>query len=332
MNIRNTRELRSFAAERLGNAQNIPRIVLIYAAVTLGLSALVTTVNYVLGLQLDTLGGLSNLGKRNTLSTIQNVLPIAMSLVTMCIEVGYLAAMLRTARGQYTSPQTLRLGFDRFWLLLRCTIAKSLIYLSLAFSSIYLGIMLFMLSPLSRDAMAILTPYMEEMSVLSSTLVMEDAVYAQFALAVTPAYILCGVILLVVLVPVMYSYRMVNYIIIDHPAIGAMAALRESKKMMKGNRLHLFKLDLRLWWYHLASTAASVLCYGDILLPMLGIELPWHEDVSYFLFFALYLTVMFAIYVFLRSRVEVTYALAYDALKPEEKQDSGVVLGNIFQM
>ena len=32
------------------------------------------------------------------------------------------------------------------------------------------------------------------------------------------------------------------------------------------------------------------------------------------------------------DRVEVTYALAYDAVKPEEPKDNGVVLGNIFQM
>ena len=65
---------------------------------------------------------------------------------------------------------------------------------------------------------------------------------------------------------------------------------------------------------------------------MLGITLPWSADVSYFLFFALYLAAQFAIYYFLRNPVDVTYALAYDAIKPEEKQDGGVVLGNIFQM
>ena len=114
--------------------------------------------------------------------------------------------------------------------------------------------------------------------------------------------------------------------------MGALMALRESKKMMRGNRLQLLKLDLSLWWYYLATAAATVVCYGDVLLPMLGVQLPVSETVSFFGFYALYLAVSFMILFFLRNRVEVTYALAYDAVKPEEKQDNGVVLGNIFQM
>ena len=40
----------------------------------------------------------------------------------------------------------------------------------------------------------------------------------------------------------------------------------------------------------------------------------------------------FSIFYFLRNRVEVTYALAYDSLRPKEPEDKSVVLGNIFQM
>jgi uncharacterized membrane protein len=125
---------------------------------------------------------------------------------------------------------------------------------------------------------------------------------------------------------------MVNYIIIDKPSIGAMMALRESKKMMKGHRLQLLKLDLSFWWYYLATGVAMVICYGDILLPMLGLELPVPEVVSFLGFYVLYLAASFGVHYFLRNRVEVCYGMAYDAVKPEEKQDGGVVLGNIFQM
>ena len=82
----------------------------------------------------------------------------------------------------------------------------------------------------------------------------------------------------------------------------------------------------------MASFAATVICYGDVLLPTLGLQLPVSETVAFFAFYALYIGASFCILFFLRNRVEVTYALAYDAVKPEEKQDSGVVLGNIFQM
>ena len=92
------------------------------------------------------------------------------------------------------------------------------------------------------------------------------------------------------------------------------------------------KLDLSLWWYYLPVAAAMAVCYGDVLLPMLGVQLPLSETVASFGFYALYLLASFAVHYFLRNRAEVAYALAYDAVKPAESQESGVVLGNIFQM
>ena len=332
MNIRDNREISNFAARRVADSPAQKRIVLLYAALALGMAALVTAVNYVLGLQMDNYGGLIHLGTRKILSSIQTMLPLAQSVLTLCLEVGYLAAMLRIARGQYVSPQTLRLGLDRFWVLLRCSIFKNLILVANVFLGVYLGIMIFMMTPLSEPAIEVLSPYLAEMTVMDSTLALEEAAYAEFAATMLPAYAICAVTIGLLTVPVLYSYRMVNYIIIDRPAIGALAALRESKLMMRRNRFALFKLDLRLWWYYAAMLAATVLCYGDVILPLLGVEMPWNGDVSYFLFFAVYLAVLFAVYYFLRNRVEVAYGLAYDALRPQETQDNGVVLGNIFDM
>ena len=75
-----------------------------------------------------------------------------------------------------------------------------------------------------------------------------------------------------------------------------------------------------------------VLGYGDAILPMLGVQLPFSQEVGYFVFYGVYLAATFAVYYFLLEKVEVAYGLAYDSLKPEEPRDGGVVLGNIFQM
>ncbi|MBR3950068.1 MAG: DUF975 family protein [Oscillospiraceae bacterium] len=332
MDIRNVRELKGFAGERVGNIRDGKRIVLTYGAVALGLTLLVTVVNYVLGLQIDQLGGLRNLGMRKILSTVRTVLPMVQSMVAACLGLGFTAAMLRVARGQYVSVNTLRLGFDRFWLLLRCTLFKGLLLTGAMMLAAYLGIMIYMMTPLSRNVMELLTPYVTEMTVMDSALVLEEAVYDRFVAMLWPAYLICGVLMLVLAVPMLYSYRMVNYIIIDKPGMGALAALRESKKMMRYNRLDLFKLDVSMWWYYLATVGAMLIGYGDVLLPMVGVELPFSQDVGYFVFYGLYLAATFGIYYFLLEKVEVTYGLAYDTLKPEEKQDNGVVLGNIFQM
>lgn len=332
MNLRNIREIKEFASRRLEESPSQKRIVIIYIALALGLTALVTVLDHVLGLQIDNFGGLSNLGKKTMLSSVQSMLPLAQSILTMCLDVGYVAAMLRIARGMYASPQTLRLGFDRFWVLLRCSVFKGLLLTGVTFVSMYTGIMIFMLTPLAAPVVEIVTPIMNQMSLLDSAIMIDDATYAQLLQAMAPCFAFGGVILLVLGGPMFYSFRMVNYIIIDKPGMGALMALRESKKMMRGHRLQLLKLDVSLWWYYLASAAALLICYGDILLPMVGVELPVSETLAFFGFYALYMVASFGVHYFLRNQAEVSYALAYDAVKPEEKQSDGVVLGNIFQM
>ena len=332
MNLRNTREINSVAAQRVRQSPSQRKIVMLYAGLALGLTALVTVLNYMLGLQMDKFGGLSNLGKKSMLSTLQSMLPFVQTLLNMCLDLGYVAAMLRIARGMYTSPQTLRLGFDRFWLLMRCSIFQGLILTAVMFVCLYFGVMLFMVTPFSDNAMEIVTPLLSQTSMLDSSIIIDDATYALLMEALIPAFAICGILFVGLGIPVIYNYRMVDYIIIDKPGIGAMMALRESKRMMRGNRMALLKLDVSLWWYYLATGAATVICYGDVLLPMLGLELPVSETVAYFVFYALYLLATFGVHVLLRNRVEAAYALAYDAVKPEEKQDGGVVLGNIFQM
>ena len=332
MNLRNLRQIHQFAADRLKQSPSQKQVVLIYAALSLALTALVTVLSHVLDLQMDNFGGLSNLGKRSMLSSVQSMLPMVQSLLSMCLNVGYLAAMLRIARGMYTSTQTLRLGFDRFWLLLRCSIFKGLMLSAVVFVSMYFGVMIYMMTPFSDAAVEIITPLLSQVSMLNTQIVIDDATYLLLMEAMVPAFAICGILLLVLGVPVLYNYRMAEYVIIDKPAVGALAALRESKKMIRGNRLSLMKLDISLWWYYLASFAATVICYGDVLLPMLGLKLPIPDTVAFYGFYVLYLAASFAVHFFLRNRVEVCYGLAYDAVKPEEKQDNGVVLGNIFQM
>ena len=326
MDIRNRKELKRFSAERLENARDSKKIALIYAAVVIGLSALSAIVGYVLERQIDQSGGLSNIGTRSVLSALQTMLPMIQTVVLMCLELGYLAAMLRIARGQYASPRTLKLGFDRFWVLLRYTLIKNILFMGLGVASIYVGIMIYMLTPLSDPVMEILVPLVSQTTMMDPNVVIPDAVYGQLMDSMKP------VIYCLAVVPLMYRLRMADYVIIDKPAMGAMAAMRESRKMMRGNCKNLFRLDLSMWWFFAVQLGASIVCYGDMILPVLGVELPFSADVNFFLFYVLYWILEFLIYYLLRNRVEVAYGLAYDAIRPEEKQTGGVVLGNIFQM
>lgn len=328
MSIRDIREMKQTAVRRLDSAQAAGKIVLIYAGITAGASLLVTVVNYVLGIQISQTGGLDSMGTRSIFSTVQTVLPIVQMLALMCLDLGYRSAMLRISRGQYTSPQTLKAGIQRFWTMVRCTLLKSIVYTFLALMAFYLATVLFVLSPLSDTAMEMLLPAVEADDI---GYLMESAAYLTLMGSLIPLYVLYAVMMAVLIIPVSYRLRMTDYVLLDKPGLGARAVLRESKKLMKKNCFALFKVDLCLWWYHALTALATVVCYGDSLLALAGIRLPWSTEVSYYVFYGLYLAMLFAITCFLRNRVEVTYALAYDAIRPEEKSD-GIVLGNIFQM
>ena len=270
------------------------------------------------------------MGRRTMLSSAQSVLPVVSALITMCVELGYQAAMLRVARGQYASPQTLRLGFDRFWVLLRCILLEGVILFAIAFGGIYIATMLFMLTPFSGRVMEVLSPVLENVTLLSPEMVLDEALYDQLMQAMIPAFVMCAIVVAAAAIPVLYRLRMARFVIIDKPGIGALAALRESRKMMKGNCLRLVKLDMSLWPYYIGCVFASLLCYGDVLLPMMGVRFPWSDTVSYYLFFALYLAVQFAVYYFLKNQAEVAYSIAYDSIRPKEPKTEGVALGSIF--
>lgn len=330
MDICNTSEIKAAALRRLTDAGQAKRIAAIYAGVTLGLSALVTILGLVLEAMMSGATGLGGMGRRTILSSIQSMLPWVVGLITMCVELGYQAAMLRVARGQYASPQTLRLGFDRFWVLLRCILLEGVILFAIAFGGIYIATMLFMLTPFSGRVMEVLSPVLEDVTLLSPEMVLDEALYDQLMQAMIPAFVMCAIVVAAAAIPVLYRLRMARFVIIDKPGIGALAALRESRKMMKGNCLRLVKLDISLWPYYIGCVFASLLCYGDVLLPMMGVRFPWSDTVSYYLFFALYLAVQFAVYYFLKNQAEVAYSIAYDSIRPKEPKTEGVALGSIF--
>jgi uncharacterized membrane protein len=56
--------------------------------------------------------------------------------------------------------------------------------------------------------------------------------------------------LFVLMLQVMYAYRMVPYLIHDDPQLKVISALKQSNEMMKGYKLLLFKIDMSLvQWY-----------------------------------------------------------------------------------
>lgn len=327
MDIRQTKHWGKEARKRLQGAPQYRRITLIYAGILLGMSVLVTAAQYLLDGQIAKTTGLSGMGTRTMLSTVQTLLPIGQTLVALCLELGFVSAMLRIARGQGVSGHSLRLGFERFWLLIRTELLQEALYVAISIPVAYLGVALYALSPLSKPLMQAMMPLLTQ-----ETLVLEDAVLDQLMSAMVPCLIFCAVLVCLVMLVVSYRYRMVDYLVIDRPGIGAVAALRESRKRMKGHCWQLFRLDLKLWWYHGLTLLATVICSLDVLLSLVNVSVPMNAEVFSWLCYGAYLVLLFGICYFLKPGVEVQYGFAYDAICPRQPESGGVVLGNIFQM
>jgi uncharacterized membrane protein len=179
----------------------------------------------------------------------------------------------------------------------------------------------------------LMTPFADEFWALNETLtVLDDAAMEQLTAVLQPVMIVFTIIYSMLCLPIYFRFRMANYILLDKPNYRPIFVLRESTRMMRGNRMHLFKVDLHLWWYHGLNLLLLLISYCNLLLPMAGITLPWSDDASYYIFNGIYLAGTLAVYYFLRNRVEMTYIRFYEALRPEEPPQQGVVLGNIFQM
>ena len=67
--------------------------------------------------------------------------------------------------------------------------------------------------------------------------------------------------------------------------------------------------------------AALLISNGDLVLPWLGITLPFSADVAWFVFFFLGMLAQLAVYWYGRSYVQTTYAVAYEVLLQAQQEE-----------
>ncbi len=328
------RSLKNNAKNKTAKAPNLQKIVLYYALILLGAALANSLLQNILDSQISGTGGLHNIGLRSVFSSMGSFLGVVQALVNLCINFGFMAAMVRISREQYTTPMTLKAGVDRFWALIRLSTLKMVIYLGLLFFCVYIAASLFMLSPWSAGATAVLGNAVADSTLVGpETVVMDDALVEALLPTMLPMICIYGVLILLFFVPMSYRFRMTDYILYDRPDQGALFAIRESRRMMWHNRFFLFKLDLSFWWYYVLLFLAQFVIYTDLILQIFGIELPLSGDTIFYLALVVTLGLQFLLITRFRGYMDTTYALAYNALYPPlKKEDDAVVLGNIFNM
>ena len=323
MNIRDRHSLFRSVSDTLDrDGARLKQLLLLYLGIITALSLGASLLTVVLSERIADTGGLRNMGLRSVLSTVQTLLPMVQSIVSMGLQIGYCTAALYAVRGSQFSRDTLLGGFRRFFPMMWSYFLQLFLYISLGITCVYLGSYIFMMLPMSAPLQSLMTPVMESINVMSETIAVDDATVAAITEALRPALWFIAALYLPILIPTIYRYRMVLYRIIDQSHPRAMLALRESRMMMHRNRIALLKVDLSLWWYYALQALILLVCYGDILLSLMGITLPWSDNVSYFLFLSLSLALQFVVFYFTMNRVTLVYASAYESMIPdfEEKK------------
>lgn len=316
MDTNDLRQLRTDAQRCLEKAPDHKRLVLISSGVTVGVTLLVALLDFLLEGGIAQTGGLGGMELRSLLETAQSLLSLALNLLLPFWAAGYTAATLGIAKGEAVGPRTLLTGLRRFGPLLRLQILTGLITFFVTFLCIQLSSLVLSFTPLAVPLYETMLPLMEQGSFDPAAV---DAATSQAILeAGLPMLVCMGALLLAVLIPVSYFLRLATVRLLDAPEQGARAAVAISIRLMRGNCMKLFRLDLGFWWFYLAQLLVLLLSWADALLPAMGIALPFSGNVSFFVFYALGLAAQLALFFFCRNRVEVTYARFYLALLPKD--------------
>jgi len=320
MDIRNRQGLKTAAADALTCSPNHKKLVLLWAGICSALPLLARVIRFVLDLQIADTGGLSGIGLRSILSTAQSLFSIATSVLLPFWTLGYTAAVLRFSRKEPVGYPTLLEGFRRFGPVLRLMLLEMLLYAAICFICIQLGSMLLSFTPLADPVYQVLND-----SQLLSGVIDETTLQAATD-AMMPILIICGILCIIVLIPVTYRLRLADLYIMDVPGCGALQAIRGSLRLMRRNCISLFRLDLSFWWFYLATVLLNLLCYGDVIFPMLGITLPFSADAAFFVFYIAALLAQFLLLYFFSNQVQTTYALFYGSLRTPPEEETSIIV------
>lgn len=310
MPIRDRCGLKSAADHALSHAPDHRKLVLISTGCAAAAVLLASILSMLIDRVIANTGGLAGLGTRSVLNTVQAVLSLSVSVLMPFWSLGLVSAMLKLSRGQAAAPATLFDGFRRFWPALRLMVLRYAIYTCVAALCAQLIVPVLTLTPLARPMLTLL----EQNPDLMASANLDDATLYALLEAMAPVLLACGIACLALLGPLFYSFRMADLRIMDDPKCGALAALLESSRMMRGNRLSLLRLDVSFWWFYLIQALAAILVNGTLVLDLLGIPLPISRDLAYLLLCAAGLLAELVLFYFTRAQLEVTYAKAYDAL------------------
>ncbi len=316
----NIRELKARAAE-LTAENRVParQLVLWYcgvvAVLTLGSSGL----NLYLDSQISSTGGLSGIGLRSVLQTIQEILNLVNQFFGPFWSAGFLFAMMSMVRGNQPQCRDLTEGFRRFFRVLGHACFQFMVAVLVLTAAGYLGSIIYALSPLGARLTAELGPILTDPNLITPEgMVNLELIPADtLAAAALPLALITAALFLPMYIWLSYGFRLSLYLVIDR-SIGAFQAHFLSLRLMKGHKWSMLKLDLSYWWYYLLTVLFGVVGYLDLILGILGVPLPMDETVMFFATMAAYCVLVTGLSLWKKCQVDASYVLAYEAIAHPE--------------
>lgn len=316
MDLRDRRALKQRAAESLNRSQ-FPKLVLIHTAVLVAANLLMGLINTALDAGIGTTGGLSGMGMRGVLSTVQLFLSWIFLILAPCWNMGVQAAAIRSVRGRQNHWQELLTGFRRIVKVLLFCLMSVGVFVLLMVVCVQVGSMLTIFLPLPNAAEEMLAG-MDLQELMDPYVLMErmmtDSEFGKVMLrSVLPGLIIAMTLYIGAAAYVLYRTRFCQHVLMDEALAGPVDAVKGSLRLTHRNVKNLILLDLSLWWYYLLVGILMVLSYSDLLLPALGVTLPFGPEVAYWISFALNAAGNLLLAWMVLPYVQSIYATAYVA-------------------
>lgn len=287
------------------------KLVLLHTAVSLGATLLVTTLGFLMSLWIAKTEGLSGMATRSILSTIQSVLELAVILLLPFWEIGILRAALGWRKGEHADIPHLMEGFRRFGSVFAARFWSGALYIAIGFAIFYFGLFTFLMTPWAKPLMAQFEPLLETATPEQMHQMLTPELMEQMMGNMTPMFILFGLLLAAVCIPLFYRMRFADFFVME--GHGGVKAIVNSFRLTRGNCLQLLKLDLHFWWFYLLQGLCVAISYGDGLLTALGISLPLGPDGNFFLFYILGILLQGILFWQFQGEKLTAYCLAFDA-------------------
>lgn len=306
----NIKEFIDKARENLAG-KNVRRLAMIHAGVTVAAGLLITLLQYVLAEGMGNTSGLSGLGTRSILETGQTLLQWANMILLPFWNLGFLYVALQWARGNEAAEKDLLTGFSRIGPCLGLMLNRAIMALCITILAVNLSSTIYMMLPSSE--------WIRELSLgFTSTDAIYEYLYSLDAAQIMdmfwnmlPMVAIAAALELILLVPLLYRFRLAEFAILHYPGVRGLAAMVISASLLRRRRWQLFKLDLRLWWYYGLQALCVLLLYADLLLGAVGIAMPAGE-LSFLIPYLLYLAGLFLVQMLFRPQVDTAYALFYE--------------------